>query len=76
MNDGIRVEMVDGSHDAIPAFCLEVTQEVAAGPGELERKALNEVEPGAVFRCEGELEAAGGPGCASQALVSSETRAE
>jgi hypothetical protein len=26
----------------------------------LEKKALNEVEPGAVFRCEGEFEAAGG----------------
>ena len=28
--------------------------------GELGKKALNEIEPGAVLRCEGEFEAAGG----------------
>jgi len=30
------------------------------GAGELGKKALNEIEPGAVFWCEGEFEAAGG----------------
>ena len=61
MDDGIVVEVVHGRHDAILEFLFGGDTDVAQnGAGELGKKALNEVEPGAVFRCEGEFEAAGG----------------
>jgi hypothetical protein len=61
VNDGILVEVVHGSHDAILEFLFGGDTDVAEdGAGELGKKALNEIEPGAVFRCEGEFEAAGG----------------
>jgi hypothetical protein len=61
VNDGILVEVVHGSHDAILEFLFGGNSDVAEdGAGELGKKALNEIEPGAVFRCEGEFEAAGG----------------
>ena len=58
MNDWILVEVVHGSHDALSS-CLEVTRMWRIA-GELGKKALNEIEPGAVFWCEGEFKAAGG----------------
>ncbi len=62
MDDGIVVEVVHGSHDAILEFLSGGDTDVAQdGAGELGKKALNEVEPGAVFGCEGEFEAASGP---------------
>jgi hypothetical protein len=68
VNDGILVEVVHGSHDAILEFLFGDDADVAEdGAGELLKKALNEIEPGGVYRCEGEFEAAGGligePGC-------------
>jgi hypothetical protein len=61
VNDGILVEVVHGSHDTILEFKFGGDTDVAEdGAGELGKKALNEIEPRAVFRCEGEFEAAGG----------------
>ena len=61
MDDGILVEVVHGSDDAILEFLFGGDTDVAEdGSGQLGKKALNEVEPGAVFRREGEFEAAGG----------------
>jgi hypothetical protein len=61
VNDWIMVEVVHGSHDAILEFLFGGDTDVAEdGAGELGKKALNEIEPGAVLRCEGEFEAAGG----------------
>ena len=71
MNDGILVEVVHGSHDAILEFLFGGDTDVAEhGAGELGKKALNEIEPGAVFRCEGEFEAPGGlPGKPGSGLL-------
>ena len=61
MSDGILVEVVHRSDDAILEFLFRGDTDVAEnGAGELRKKALNEIEPGAVFRCEGEFEAASG----------------
>ena len=50
MSDGILVEVVHGSHDAILEFLFGGDTDVAEdGAGELGKKALNEIEPGAVF---------------------------
>ncbi len=62
MDDGILVEVVHGSHDALLEFLFGGDTDVAQdGAGKLGKKALNEVEPGAVFGRESEFEAAGGP---------------
>ena len=59
MYDGIQVEVVYGSHDAILEFLFGGDTDVAQDrAGKLGKKALNEVEPGAVFGREGEFEAA------------------
>ena len=61
MNDGILVEVVHGSHDAILELLFGGDTDVAEdGAGELGKEALDEIEPGAMFRCEGEFEAARG----------------
>jgi hypothetical protein len=64
VNDGILIEVVHGGHDAINAILeflfggdADVTQN---GVGEFGKEALDKVEPGAVFRREGELEAVRG----------------
>jgi hypothetical protein len=47
VNDGILVEVVHGSHDAILEFLFGGDTDVAEdGAGELGKKALNEIEPG------------------------------
>ena len=61
MGDGILVEVVHCSHDAILQFLFGGDTDVAEDrAGKLGEKALNKVEPGAVFGREGEFEAAGG----------------
>ena len=61
MDDGIAVEFIHGSHDAILEFLFgcdaDVTQD---GACELGKESLDEVEPGAVLGSEGEFEAACG----------------
>ena len=61
MNDGIAIEEVDGGHDAIPALLFGRDADMEQhGAGQLGEEALNEVEPGAMLGCGGELEAARG----------------
>ena len=61
MNDGIAIEEVDRGHDAIPEFLFGRDADMAQHrAGHLGEEALDEVEPGAMFGREGELEAARG----------------
>ena len=57
MDDGLLIEEIHGSHDAILEFLFgrdaNVTQH---GAGELGKEALDEVEPGTMRRREGEFE--------------------
>src|SRR5437588_4911555 len=60
MNDGMAIDMIDGSHDAILEFLFgsdaDVAQDRACKLGE---ESFDEIEPGAVRGREGEFEAAG-----------------
>ena len=61
VNDGVLVEVIDGGHETILEFLLGRNADVAEHrTGELGEEALDEVEPGAMFGCEGELKCAGG----------------
>ena len=61
MDDRVLIEVCHGSHDAILEFLFGGDADVAQdGAGELGKEALDEIEPGAVLRREGKLEAAGG----------------
>lgn len=58
MNDGIRVEVVDGGHEALLEFLLGGDADVAQdGAGEFGKKSLYEIQPGAVLGSESEFEA-------------------
>src|SRR3954462_4995175 len=58
MNGGVLVEVVYGGHQSILEFLLRSDADVAEDRAcELGEEALNQVEPGAVLRCEGEFEA-------------------
>jgi hypothetical protein len=61
VNDGIAVEIMDRSHEAILELLLgcdaDVTQD---GAGEFGKEALDEIEPGAVLGGESEFEAVRG----------------
>jgi hypothetical protein len=60
MDDRIAIDVLDTCHDALLEFVLRCHADVAQDrAGELGEEALNEVEPGAVLGCKGELEAAG-----------------
>src|SRR6266478_4586550 len=61
VDDRILVEVVHGSHDAILEFLFGGDTDVANdGSGKLGKKALHEVEPGAVFWRESKFETADG----------------
>ena len=61
MNDGMAIEFIHGSHDAILEFLFGCNADVAQRRArEFGEEALDEVEPGAVLGREGEFEAAGG----------------
>src|SRR5258706_3700832 len=61
VDDGMAVEFIHGSHDAVLEFLFGCDADVAQHrAGELGEEALDEIEPGAVFGREGEFEAAGG----------------
>ena len=63
MDDRIAIDVLDTGHDALLEFVLRRHADVAQDrAGELGEEALDEVEPGAVLGCEGELEAAGRSG--------------
>src|SRR5205823_5144125 len=59
VDDGMAIDIVDAGHNPLLEFLFRrhanVTQDRASKLGE---EALNEIEPGAVFGREGELEAA------------------
>ena len=60
MDDGMLVDVVHGGHDALLELVFGGDADVAQdGASEFGEEALDEVEPGAVLRREGELEAAG-----------------
>ena len=60
MNDGMAIEFIHGSHDAVLEFLFGCDADVAQHrAGELGEEALDEIEPGAMLGREGELEAAG-----------------
>ena len=59
MDDGIAIEFIHGSHDAILEFLFGCDADVAEHRAcELGEEALDEIEPGAVRGREGEFEAA------------------
>jgi hypothetical protein len=61
VNDRIVIEIVDGGHEAVLELPFGGNSDVAQNrAGELREKALDEVEPGAMFGSEGELKPAGG----------------
>ena len=61
MNDGMAIEFIHGSHNAILEFLFGCNAYVAQHrAGELGKEALDEIEPGAVLGSEGEFEAADG----------------
>ena len=61
MNERIAVEIIHGGHEAILELLLRCDADVAQdGAGEFGKEALDEIEPGAVFGCEGEFEAVRG----------------
>ena len=56
VDDGIAIEFIHGSHDAVLEFLFGCDADVTEhGAGELGEEALDEVEPGAVFGREGEF---------------------
>ena len=58
MNDGLVIEVIHGSHDAILEFLFGCDADVAQdGAGEFGEEALDQVEPGAMRGREGEFEA-------------------
>src|ERR1700680_4570270 len=59
MDDRVAIDVVDTGHDALLELLLRPNPDVAQDrAGELGEEALDEIEPGAVFGREGELEAA------------------
>ena len=59
MYNGMLVEIIHGSHDAIFEFLFGCDAYVTQnGAGQFREEAFDEIEPGAVLRREGELEAA------------------
>jgi hypothetical protein len=59
VNDGMAIEFIHGSHDAVLEFLFGRDADVAQHrAGELGEEALDEIEPGTMFGCEGEFEAA------------------
>jgi hypothetical protein len=71
---GLAIDVVDTGHDALLELLLRPNPDVAQDrAGELGEEVLDEVEPGAVLGCEGELETAGRPsGQPSSGLPSEE----
>lgn len=66
MNDGVLVEVIHGSHDAVLEFLFGCDTNVAQDrAGKFGKEALDQIQPGAVLGREGELEAArsGGEPC-------------
>ena len=64
MDDGMAIDVIDGSHDAVLEFLFGSHADVAQdGAGELREEALDQVEPGAVLGREGKVEAALAAGC-------------
>ena len=62
MDNGFLVEVIHGGHDAVLEFLFGCDADMSQHrAGELGEEALDEIEPGAVFGCEGEFEAAGPP---------------
>src|SRR5206468_1377013 len=60
VDNGIPIDVLDTSHDALLEFVLGCHPDVAQDrSGELGEESLDEIEPGAVLGREGELEAAG-----------------
>ena len=58
MDDGILIEVIHGSHDAILEFLFGCDADVAQdGAGELGEEAFDQVEPRTVRRGEHKLEA-------------------
>jgi hypothetical protein len=58
VDDRMAIDILDTSHDAFLELLLGRYPDVAQDrTGELGEEALDEVEPGAVLGCEGELEA-------------------
>ena len=59
MNDGVAIEFIHGSHDAVLEFLFGSDADVAQHrAGELGEEALHEIEPGTMLGCEDEFEAA------------------
>src|ERR1700692_4189544 len=59
VNDGMAIEFIHGSHDAVLEFLFGSDADVAQDrAGELGEEALDEIEPGTMLGCEGEFEAA------------------
>ena len=60
MNDGMAIDIIDGSHDTILEFLFGSDADVAQHRAcELGEESFDEIEPGAVRGREGEFEAAG-----------------
>ena len=60
MDDGMAINVFDSVHDALLELLLRRYANVAQDrAGKLGEEAFDQVEPGPVCRCEGELEAAG-----------------
>jgi hypothetical protein len=55
VDDWVSINVIDDSHDAVLEFLF-------GSQGELGEETLDQVEPGAVLGCKGELEAALGLG--------------
>jgi hypothetical protein len=63
VDDWVSINVIDGSHDAVLEFLFGSHADVAQnGAGEFGEETLDQVEPGAVLGCKGELEAALGLG--------------
>ena len=64
MDDRLLIEVIHGSHEAILEFLFGCDADVAQHrASELGEEPFDEIEPGTVLGCEGELEAAGGLLC-------------
>ena len=60
MNDGMAIEFIHGSHDAVLEFLFGCDADMAEhGAGELGKEPLDEVEPGAVGGSENSKRCAG-----------------
>src|SRR5947199_9435707 len=60
MNDGMAIDMIDGTHDALLEFLFGSYAVVAEDRAcKLGEESFDEIEPGAVRGREGEFEAAG-----------------